>query len=377
MINLRRLGLTILPVFSFVLVFLLTEGIVRWVLPAPLSRGSSNPALNSAKSNPIDSLVKVRKGWRNYNHDYRCDFSGITRKNVHRKGPREQTTIYDFSMSYHGQPLATWSATVDEDFMRWTPGPSGDKADKHLIFWGCSFTFGTAVGDSESLPFFVQQKSPGYRAYNRAREGGSVADAIFDVQKDQLFSFVPQRDGVGVFVVIGSHIPRMAGSYYLLDRYLGDFAYTERGRDGHFHSPGTWRESRPGLIRLVQLLYHSEFFKWLNLDLYARTGQVIPNFIRDYADAIRDLKEMYLRGTRSTNRFVVFLYPNSLDSYTYINGPLRDELVERKIEVIDYSAGTFGEISERPTAMPVDCHPNAEANRIVGGWLAEDLVLGR
>ncbi len=383
----RKLALTLLSIVLFAFVFLIAEFSVRLIRPTQL-RQSHLKISSIAVPESINSPLLVRREFKaKFEHDYHCDYDGVSHKKsskegakvLIRQGPNRNewipTTIIENQLNYKGQRLLTWTSTEFPNEQRLTPDHRSGSDLKHLVFWGCSFTYGATVNDNETLPFFVQENSPGNRAYNLARQGGSAADSIAYMEKDPSLSFLAQREGVGIFVFIGAHLARMAGSYSLLNHYLSDFHHIEREADGHFHSRGPWRESRPILVHWIQLLYKSEFFRWINLDLYVRSGRIVPDFVRDYADALRDLKEKYLSGTLRTNRFVVLLYPDSYGALQFAINPLKEELLKRDIEVFDYSNGSYSEISEFPSATPADCHPNAEAHRLIGKWLSEDLDL--
>lgn len=383
----RKPNTLALSVLSFLSVFLLAEIFVRVVQPAPLKPTSLVPNIEDVDVIEDSNYHTSKRAWPKYKHQNACDFSGITRKTTTRPGPsftikREDqspiqynTKILEETLTYKNQPILTWSSTLFGDGSRWTPHSKSNKESQHLVFWGCSFTFGSTVEDDQTLPFFVQENTSKYRAYNLARPGSSVAESFIDLEKNPNLSFLTQREGIAIFTVIGAHLPRLAGSYYLMNYYLKNFNYIERNKDGHFYSRGSWEQIHPTQIRFIHLLYLSAFFRWLNMDLYVRKGSMVPNFVGDYADALLDLKNMYLKGTLPSNRFVVFLYPNAHDIYAPYIPALRSELLKRKIEVLDYSAGEFSEISENSTATQVDCHPNKEANRILGQWISEDLNL--
>lgn len=61
---------------------------------------------------------------------------------------------------------------------RVVPQDNPEQRDKHLLFFGCSYTFGTGCNDNETLPAQTATLMPEYHVYNMAEGGWGPAQVI-------------------------------------------------------------------------------------------------------------------------------------------------------------------------------------------------------
>jgi hypothetical protein len=87
---------------------------------------------------------------------------------------------------------------------------------KHLIFMGCSFTFGYGLDDEQTLPFLVntqlsRTKPNIYSTYNYAEGGYSTASMLDIIEHRDLNQEVQEQSGEMIYVYINDHIRRNIG----------------------------------------------------------------------------------------------------------------------------------------------------------------------
>lgn len=92
---------------------------------------------------------------------------------------------------------------------RFTPS-SHDKVDKDIVFFGCSYTYGTGVNNNETVPYFVQTLIPNSKTHNLAIPGYGPNEALESVLNiDKLLKYdLPLKNPIGIYVYFDDHINR-------------------------------------------------------------------------------------------------------------------------------------------------------------------------
>ncbi|MCC6137615.1 MAG: hypothetical protein IT287_03220, partial [Bdellovibrionaceae bacterium] len=88
------------------------------------------------------------------------------------------------------------------------------QAEFALIFFGCSWTFGRNVEDSETIPYFVGEKIKNAQPYNFGVNGGSSATMLSALRSPNFFSNIKENGGIVVYFHLPFHNQRFANTAY-------------------------------------------------------------------------------------------------------------------------------------------------------------------
>jgi hypothetical protein len=256
--------------------------------------------------------------------------------------------------------------TIDEFGRRITPDDGTPARDKFLLLFGDSFTFGEGVAATETMPYYLSQLAPGYRAYNYGFSGYGPQQMLARLQSDELSREVPQREGIGLYVFIDAHVERAIGSMYVYNAWGAEMPYYTVNWRGGVEQRGNFREGRPLLSSLYSWLGATEFARYTNLN--------IPSPLRagDYwltARLVAEARDEFLRRY-PTSQFYVVVYPDEGDYFEEI-GPYFEEF---GLKVLNYDEWLKLD-AVAGTAFKDDGHPTGVANRQVAEWIALDLGL--
>lgn len=225
------------------------------------------------------------------------------------------------------------------------------KKTRAVLFFGCSFTYGDGVSDSETLPSQYANLDSNSTVFNYVLDGWGPQQSLQLLSLRNLSSETQTDTAIGIYVWIDDHLQRAS---LFKSHYVGwthSFPCFLLQKDslvykGSFESYYKWR----GLF--FELLNHSVFFDAID----------IPKTVsdKDYklsAAIIAKCKNRFATQFER-NKFVVFIYPGSskrittyLDEYhiPYILG--NDNLLTEK----DY--------------FPKQGHPKAFANKKLATFL--------
>lgn len=99
-----------------------------------------------------------------------------------------------------------------QDGLRFTPD-NNLKGSQHILFFGCSYTFGVGVDDNETMPFYFAQTVENSRVYNFGLPGFGPAETLSLLQRRPFYSNYEETKDlpvIGVFTFISDHINRVA-----------------------------------------------------------------------------------------------------------------------------------------------------------------------
>jgi hypothetical protein len=243
--------------------------------------------------------------------------------------------------------------TIGKNGLRMTPG-SNPKGSCKVVFFGCSFVFGQGLNDNQTVPSYFARAGGGrYSVFNFGFLGYGPHQMLRAIESGRM-ARVAGRPNLVVYEAITDHVRRVAGDDQwdrYGPRYVLDGASVHY--DGPFHrGPSPWK---PVMARCATCRFISAHTRW------HRTAHDIALFAAVVARA-RDLVER-LYGAR----FVVVLWDNSGGSREVI-----DALAVKQIAVIRVTT-IIPQLKQGRTGYvisPLDSHPNAKANRLIGDYLA-------
>lgn len=234
---------------------------------------------------------------------------------------------------------------------------------KYALFFGCSMTFGEGVEDAETIPATFGKRAPGYRPYNFAFSGYGPHQTLARLQRQSPRSYVPEPEGVAVYVYIDDHVNRVIGTLTNFTYNGGNVPYFHHDGDSLRYG-GLMREARPLRSWLYGKLMRSNILKFFKIgypfrlsdDDYALTADILAESARAY------------RQQFGNDNFYVLLYPTT----TSVE-PMKSLLRQRGVRVLDYTK--LFPATDPKYAIRYDEHPTPLANRVLVERLVKDLKL--
>lgn len=149
--------------------------------------------------------------------------------------------------------------TINNDYMRITQS-SNKKADKCVLFFGCSYTFGLGLNDNETLPYYFGKKGK-YRVYNFGFIGYGPHQMLATLERRNIKQMLHGcMETVVVYTGITDHFRRIAGEKFWEKndpKYVLSHAGVEY--QGHF-------QDKPSIFR--KLIKKSQIYFYLSNKLY-------------------------------------------------------------------------------------------------------------
>ena len=275
-------------------------------------------------------------------------------------------TFHDTRM-FEGDTMFSVDYIIDDHHRRVTPGQDSQKT-KYAAFFGCSVCYGFGVKGDQTLAYHVQENSCDLNSYNFGYNGWGMHHMLARFDHENLAETVDEEDGVGIYVMLWSHIRRAIGDMRIYTGWGHQMPhYTIEGgklvRRGNFKDGRFWKSS---FYTLINSSFAARYF---DVNLPAETSE------EDYllaAEIILQAKRHYIQQF-GNNRFYVLMHPILWDEFT----------VERKLEFLRILEEKGIEYLDYSDAYPIDNdhkivgdgHPNSFAYNKISNLLIEDLGL--
>lgn len=233
------------------------------------------------------------------------------------------------------------------------------KNTKHLMFSGCSFTYGQGVENFQTLPSLVSTKLKQYNTYNLAMMGYSVKESLLLLNYFSLKPMIKEETGIFIYNLAGFQFERHVNAIRYLNWATEDLPYW------------TYNNSKLILSGQIKQLFKwklLKFFEFLKLDYFFLRfashfyNYEMSNSLQMTIDLILNLKEAYLKQYPK-GRFVITrplfvkFAPEIVDSNIELN--FLKILKEKNIEVLDPSEFEKTIINSDKFFLP-DGHPSAK-----------------
>lgn len=380
-----RTFLILLPFAGFLLVAAMLEvgARVYYHYAGYSMSGFSTPLHYLNEERPVDSLKKfaipphlsekaTHKGVPHKNYSEEADVSKAYSHLIYPNG------IISLEPNIHQRLVKTLSRTgkviydvlleTDSVGRRLTPTNPQHKPDRHLIFYGCSYTFGEGVEPNQTLPFYAADATKKYRAYNLGMHGGSILEAWAYTNTLDRLRDIPEKKGAAVYVFFDDHLMRYKGAM----KHLGTWGYTRPlvrpDKNGNVHFYGRWDDVRPISSTISQILVKSYFLNLIQFNF----PPIQQKDLEDFVKVVASTREGYWKKFGSENPFIFLFYP----SHSLTFAPRLKPLLEKAgIQYLDYSPVKLERLSDESMLIPYDNHPSAVAHKIIGRQIAEDLKL--
>jgi hypothetical protein len=255
------------------------------------------------------------------------------------------------------------SYTINASGMRETPGP--ETAPCHVVIFGDSLTFGWGLPDHETLAAqFVSAANGRYKAYNFAFPGYGPHQMLRSLETGRVERVLANEPvDLVIYQGIMAHLSRAAGrvSWDLRGpRYVtaggGEARYT-----GPFHG-AAYAFAR-------KILNKSQIVTYLNNRSADDEDEVrnedVPLFVAILKQAQSEVDRRFGPG-----RFMV-LFSDDQDA---LGEEIKTQLADAGVHVLptEQVIPDIFENSGRYELSPLDRHPNAAFNRLVGDFLAKN-----
>ena len=261
-----------------------------------------------------------------------------------------------------GKPFIQIPMKVDSFSRRITPFADSAQTvrNRYALFFGCSFTYGDAVRDNETMPYYFQKDNADVQAYNYGFFGYSPRHALARLQHQNVVQQVAQKDGIGIYTYIEDHVNRAIPSVGWIGMYDGYFPDID---EKTMQTQGVYRFAHPLKYRFGMMLFKSKVRQHFAMDF--------PFVYRpkDYeltANLIKATEGEYKKQFKN-DKFYVILYPDALKK----DSPMFALLKERGIKVLDYRK--LFPYPAKQYQLTYDGHPNPEAHRLLMEQLTKDL----
>jgi hypothetical protein len=314
-------------------ILILVEGLARVRLT------SSSPGPTVIKEEGLNYPRDPQLGWRIEHSENQA---------LYKIGDK---TIYQ--VHYH----------IDDFGRRRTPVANMAGRHQHLLFLGASFAFGEGVKDSETLPAKIGEELSKYHPYNYGVSGYGPNHLLAFLQShrdDKLFTQVPEREGIAIYVFTNDHVRRTLGSMKKLV-YAQDAPYFDMDSDGKLTRKGSFKTGRKIL---------TSFYLFLSgLKVIERLGFDIPPFITkkhyEFMASLWAESKLLYKEEFGSDKFYILFYP----SYEKEARALIPLLEQRGIGYFDYSRLKFPD----EYWQEGNGHPTPRAYKTLSRYLARDI----
>lgn len=265
-----------------------------------------------------------------------------------------------------GRVLFDHQVTVDQYGRRISrSSPKTSQAPLHLLMMGCSYVFGTAIGDEDTITWQMNLKQNKVEAYNGGNPGYGTADVLARFLVGDEMSGIEQKRGVLVYNFIADHIPRSLGSSSI--PWTDMLSYVTEQGDGAFRLEGSFVKSRPKL---------TAFYKWFaRRNISQLFGLHLPILRKSHYDLIARMllqtEKLYKAQSHPENQLVVVIYPQTVQGINIEY--FRQALSRHQIRFLDYSSTDISKVVQGRARIPYDHHPSALANAVFAEVLLQDL----
>ncbi|MBN1824194.1 MAG: hypothetical protein JW803_07740 [Endomicrobiales bacterium] len=247
---------------------------------------------------------------------------------------------------------------------RKTPVTNASSRKTPILFFGGSFTFGAAVQDNQTMPYFIGTMLPGHMPYNYGFNGHGPNQMLARLQDSGIRKEVQGSSAILIYTFLDFHINRSVGSYSVVANYGKNMPYYDYDNKGHLVRKGSFLSGKPILTKLCLMMRKTELGKFIfrKMDF--------PPFSRKHAKLTADIiKEScaIFKDKFNSNNFYVVVYPGSVKWKT-----IEPYLQNTEIKVLDYSSlyESFNDYE-----IPNDHHPDHMAYKLLSKLIVRDLGL--
>jgi hypothetical protein len=254
--------------------------------------------------------------------------------------------------------------SIDEFGRRFHAGEKKKNYNEFIALFGCSFTYGYALNDNETINYHLNTKKDfPFFTYNYAVAGSGTSHTLWLIKNSDFNKQIPEKKGVFIYVLMDQHMHRVTGAYPASDQQR-EMPYYEKNEKGELISLGSTKERRPIFSKIM--FYTGKFFGnsiLKNREFPARN----KSYIKYFCDLLTEAKR-HITSTYRDGRFVVYGH-----SYFPTDPDILSCLKNNNIEHFD---GT--KVENHPEyIIQGDGHPNDKWNKLIADDIYKYLAKGR
>ncbi len=256
--------------------------------------------------------------------------------------------------------------TIDDNGHRITPGATAQNDSQSIIFFGCSFTFGEGVNDSESMPYIVGELQKD-KVYNYGFHGYGPHQMLSAIENN-LISCNPKYV---IYQAHHVHAARSAG--YSSWDYHGP-KYIIEG--GELVFCGNFDDSEyPTYTKIKRKIYNqlnkSNFFiKYFSKkDRYTITDNDISLFLNIVSTAQEKLIKKF-----PNVKFHVILWDKTPSDKTYLKIRKGLNLMTNNIHYVSDILPNLCDDTKKYEISKYDTHPNPLAHKLIAEYVVNNIL---
>jgi hypothetical protein len=243
---------------------------------------------------------------------------------------------------------------IDSLYRRATPFMNKHPTGNYALFLGCSFTYGEAVSDTNTIPYFFG-KQTGDKPYNYGVSGHSPSHTLAILQTTNLRKEIEEKSGVAFYTYIDDHLARVTPSSKWAFNSGG---YLPSVNPKSLVVDGTYAQRHPVRLRLIRWMYKSNIAQLLKINFPRRYSTAD---YQHFVNIVHKIEEIYRKQMGNDNFYVVIFPSYPLDP------ELRRLFEQAHLKLLDYSNLLSWETA------PDGMHPDGKAYRQVAQKLASDV----
>ena len=272
----------------------------------------------------------------------------------------------------YGHTLLPWNGHSGFDVLytqnafgrRVVPQEGGSEKSSHLLFLGCSLTYGVGCNDSETLPALVANAAPEYSVYNFAQGGYCPSQCLSLFMHDNIRAEVAEAKGIAIYVFIGDHVLRAISSMRRRNTYANIFPMFKFGVDKSPVFVDRFDRAQPWRTFLYRIMGKEQYVAWSGIDWPLCPSQSDIEYTANLLSAARDL----YCAEFDSREFYVLVHP--LTDQQQVTAAVCKALREKGVPVLDHS-GLF-DITRKELTFS-DMHPTPLCNQLLANKIANDL----
>jgi hypothetical protein len=199
------------------------------------------------------------------------------------------------------------------------------KKDKYAVFFGCSFTYGDGVQNTQTMPYYFQQYASSYHAYNYGFLAYSPLQTLALLQKKNIRAQIPDSSGFGVFTYINDHIDRTIPASRWIIFQQGRFPNLINNT---LQTDGTYRNKHRIKYELLNWAGNSNIWNYFRINLPKTHNDTHYQLI---VDVILESKKEFIKQFHH-DKFYVIIFPGQV-----ITQSMREMFQKANLKVYDYS----------------------------------------
>lgn len=262
-----------------------------------------------------------------------------------------------FTHLWNGANIPNYSYTwlTDKHRRRITPSNELKKYSKNILFFGCSFTFGSGLNQNETLPYFYGENQGEYRPYNYGvgATGPHQYLRYLELYGDIISQQVDHSSGQVVYIAIEDHFNRAYGSMNKF--WLLDSPYYSKSSDSKLIFKGTFRKDRPITTYIYSLINKIDYIKRKGID-YPKVSDDQYNL---FCSIVREMKNQ-INTKLKGYKFIVVNHPLSPIRKKYL------KCIKEHATLINFTTeelhNSIPEYSKNNLYRFPDGHPKASFN---------------